>query len=281
MKILVTGAGGMVGNYVAAYLTHVGHEVVGTVRRTSSAKEVRTVVCDLSKPITIHEEFELIIHTAGALPYRNSTVLQYKQDNIDAMEQLLSFAQAKGIPRMINLSTIGVYGEFREERIHEDSDHINPDPYGQSKEIAERMLRECGSVEGISLRMPGILGNGARGIWITNVIEKMKQNAPVTIYSPEFVTTNFVDVYQISVFISKLIDRKKWEYDTLVLACSKGNRIGEIVERTKEKLKSGSEILVGKGDRAPFWLDASRAVSMGYPESTPADVVSRFLEGDL
>lgn len=280
MKILVTGSGGMVGSFISEYLSFQGHYVCGIVRNGHAHTRIREIACDLSRPFDLNETFDLIVHTSGILPYRKPTVEQYKRDNIDSMENLLNYAKKRGISKIINLSTIGVYGEFRDERIDEESDKINPDCYGLSKLLAEKMLMEDSEVEGISLRMPGILGNGARGIWITDIIEKMKKNELVSIYSPDFVTTNFVSTKCLAVFIQKLIEMEKWKYDTVVLAASKGNTVLEIVNKVKDKLGSQSEIKTVLENRTPFYLDAARALEMGYPESTPIDIIVSYLEDE-
>lgn len=278
MKILVTGAGGMAGRYISKRLAETGHEVTGIVRKTPGEPGIKTITCDISESVEVDMSPDVIIHTAGALPYMNASVSQYKSDNIDAMENLLNYAVERGVKRFINLSTIGVYGEFRDEVINEESDRINPDMYGQTKYVAERMLADCKTVQGISLRMPGIIGPGARGIWITNTINRLRKGDEVCIYSPDFVTTNFVDVRCLFSFISILVNEENWKYDTVVLACTEGDSVGSIVEHAKKKLSSGSRIIVKESERPPFRLDAEKARSMGYDGQSPSSLIYRYIE---
>lgn len=274
MKILVTGAGGFAGGHIGNYLHTAGHDVAGTWRNHKPEADYKLIRTDLASEIRIDFKPDVIVHAAGALPYRTASYAEYVGDNIDSMRNLLDFANSCRTKRFINLSTIGIYGEFRDEVINEDSDRINLDGYGVTKYAAECLLREQICVEGISLRMPGIIGPGARGVWLTNTIEKMRRNEDVTIYTPDFVTKNFVWVGDLAQFVAHLVSTEKWKYDTLVLACKKGATVRNIVDAIKRRTESFSRITVNDAVRKPFCLDASRAFEMGYEPMSAMEIVN-------
>ncbi len=280
-RVLVTGAGGFVGNNVACNLYEVGHEVVGVIHRKITGAPFFQVACDLAEPIEIGGSFDVIVHCAGSLPFKETDFRQFKRNNIDTMEQLIQFAVWKGIRRFIYLSTIGVYGEFREETVTEETDIINPDAYGLTKYVAECMLRAEPSIKSISLRMPGIIGPGSRGVWLTNIVEKFCRGEDVTIYSPEFKTKNFVWVEDLARFIDRLIGMGGWKFDIVNLACGERTSVREIVEEIKRTTGSSSQIIIREATRKPFCLDDSRARELGYASIGALEIVRKFVEADF
>lgn len=249
-KILVTGAAGFVGRAVAGFLWECGHDVAGTYRSRPADFGFREIRADLSMPLALEEDFDVIVHAAGELPKRTSEKWSYekqdfncfKHNNADAMENIVNFAKAHGVKKIIYLSSIGVYGQIKDEIIDEDSDRVNPDAYGITKYMGEMILKECGQIAGISLRMPGILGPGAKGVWLSNTVERLKRGEDLTIYTPDFQTKNFVWIDDLSAFIKHLAELDEWKYDTLVLACKEGASIRQIVGRIRELTKSESKV---------------------------------------
>ncbi len=284
-KVLVTGASGYIGSAVAGYLQGQGYEVTGTYRKTVGEFPFRAVKADLSQAVELEGAFDVIVHAAGERPGRKSEQWAYdvqdfnsfKHNNVDAMENIINFARTHSVKRVINLSSIGIYGQIKGGVLNEESDRINPDAYGITKYMGEMILKECGFVKGISLRMPGVIGPGASGVWLTNVAEKLKKGEDITIYTPDFRTGNFVWIEDLSKFIGRLIELEEWKYDTLVLACRKGASIREIVGRIKELAGSSSKIQIDDSLRQPFRIDASRAFEMGYESLEPLEMVERYL----
>lgn len=196
------------------------------------------------------------------------------------MANLIDFAKRANVKKFIYLSTIGVYGEFREAYITEESDRINPDAYGLTKYMAECLLRDSG-IQNISLRMPGIIGKGSKGVWFPDTVEKFQRNEPVTIYSPDFETRNFVWADDLAKFIAKLLGMAVWEYDIVNVACHEKTTIRALVQKMKESTGSNSEIIIKDGMRAPFCLDDARAVEMGYESISPLEITGRLVGGRI
>lgn len=283
-RILVTGAGGYIGHIIAEYLHAQGYKVTGTYRRTTVISGFKSIQVDLSKPFEINEDIDVIVHAAGERPerknekwaYGRQDFISFKQNNIDTMENVVDFAKKHSVKKIIYLSSIGIYGQMEGLTINEDSKRINPDIYGITKYMAEIMLKECREVKGISLRMPGVIGPGASGVWFTNVAEKLRKGENIIIYTPDFQTKNFVWIDDLVKFIKCLIELDEWKYETLVLACGQSVSIRQIVERIKELTKSDSKVMVDNSIQRSFSLDATKAFEMGYESCTPMEMVEKY-----
>lgn len=276
MRILLTGAGGLVGTVVGNKLHELGYDVLGIIHRHKSCGHFPQLYFDLSCEWNFVGDFDVIVHTAGSLPYTKCSLSEYYRNNVVVMEKLIDFTKRQNIKRVINLSTIGVYGDFRDRDITEESDIINPNGYGITKYLAECMLRTELAGRNISLRPPGIIGPGCRGIWFSDTIAKFRHNQPVKIYTPGFKTKNFVWVYDLSDFVIHLINSDNWKYDVLNLACAEADTVMDIVATMKQELGSASEIIADNTIRQPFCLNSDKAFELGYKSLTPTGIVREF-----
>ena len=285
MKILVTGAGGFAGRNIVQYFASQGeHRVVGTYRRhrPDTITNAEMLQLELSDEIDIDGNFDAIIHTACARPGKGHTFRTFKRDNIDSMEQLIAFAQKKGIKTFINLSTKSVYGEgFRsEDELHEDAGKKNQDAYGLTKYAAECLLKDETDMNGISLRLPGISGPGAHDIWLVSMVEKIMKDEPITV--SDFITKNFVWIYDIARFADKLIrhslEGNRFKYDVVNLACRKGSRNVDLVNEIKRRTNSKSELIIQQPDKSLPVLNAARALEMGFDPHDPMEITDMYLD---
>ena len=286
-KILVTGVGGLWGGTIADYLLHENFDVTGIYRKHKPKSKYKIVQADLSQNLSIQDEkFDAIVHVAGEKPVRKSEIAEYahqnfidfKVNNIDSMHNLIKFARASNTKKIIYLSTIGVHGIIKDSVLNEDSYIINPDAYGLTKYCAEMLLKSCDDIQGISLRLPGIIGKGASDIWFTNVIKKMKNNEKIMIYTPDFVTKNFVWIYDLCRFIKILTECDTYKYDTLTLGCKEGITIRNLIALMLEKTGSHSEICIDNSLRSPFCIDSSRAQEMGYISLSPNQILEEYVK---
>ena len=270
-EILITGVAGFAGRRIAEYLQSAGFNVCGVVRNRKGADyPFPTIEQDLSEPIECQQKFDAIVHAAGKHP--GSTMDELKRNNIDAMSNLIEFARTHGVRKIIYLSTTNVNGEIRAEEIDERTDVLNPDPYGLSKYVAELLLKECKELEGVSLRLPGIVGAGAQRSWLPSVFDKFKRNETVTIYSPEFEINNFVHVEDIAKFIEILLKRSD-KYLTFVLGTSERMSVRDCVETLKSTLDTKSVIEIGEPKKAPFALNVEHALAYGFSPRRPRDLI--------
>ena len=156
MTILVTGGAGYIGSHVVlALLQRELAVVVIDDLSTGSAsllpKGVELVVGDIADPMLIGrviEQYQIksIIHLAAAtsVPESIKQPLFYYASNAAKTGALLQTAIQKGVAQFIFSSTAAVYGTPEHQIVGEDAP-LNPQsPYGASKLMAERILRDSG-----------------------------------------------------------------------------------------------------------------------------------------
>lgn len=283
MRVLVTGAGGFIGKHIAEFLWKQGMDVLGTVHRPQETI-FPNVVCELSNPLNLEDNFDVIIHAAGKTPtrkglkreYERQLFCEFKKANVDSMENVINFAREKHVPRIIYLSTIGIYGQIKDTVVSEDTDKVNLDVYGMTKYMGEMLLHDVEDIQHISLRMPGVIDVDSSNIWFTNTVDKFRENEDVTIYSPDFKTRNFVWLPDLCSFIERLIYAEKWKYDVVNVACNELVSVREIVDEMKRRTGSNSQIIVEEGMQKPFCLDNKRVLEMGYASIGPLEMVKEY-----
>ena len=149
MKILVTGANGLLGRAVTSLLRDRGHVIFGLVRNypVMPVADITYIEVNLTEnfedTLTKHisEELDCIIHLAQSSQFKNypGGLNDLYSVNVHATFKLLEFARKKGIKQFILASTGGVY-ETRRMPASENANLEKPEdltPYLGSKLCAE------------------------------------------------------------------------------------------------------------------------------------------------
>ncbi len=195
MKIAVTGGLGIVGSAVSAGLRSRGHTVVAIDRRTgpeaertlreyaaavdatvdadpfASIDEVRTVdLASYPETLAALEGIEAVVHLAGMNNPGAAPGWQVHDNNVVASYHVLSAAAERGIPRVVQSSSVNAIGlswsrEPRFDYFPIDLEHAsrNEDPYSLSKLVqelqADSLTRRHESLSVVSLRLHAVLND--------------------------------------------------------------------------------------------------------------------------
>jgi D-erythronate 2-dehydrogenase len=175
MKVLVTGAFGLVGSATVRKLASDGRAVVATdldIPANRKAAEglppgVSVEYADLTNPdavdrLIVSVSPSAIIHLAAIIPpfiYMRRDLA--RKVNVDGTAALLAAAQKQANPpRFVQASSIGVYGSRNPYRVTDlltADTPINPaDVYGQHKAEAEKLVR-ASTLDWVILRLGGVL----------------------------------------------------------------------------------------------------------------------------
>lgn len=202
MHILITGANGFVGATLARRLRTDASAIGAWSRLTlldlsfsdvqTDDPRVRQLSGSLHDPGLIAQALELpvdvVFHLAsvpGGLAERDYTL--GRQGNLDATQALLEALQSQDKPaRVVFASTIAVYGSPLPDVVN-DATALRPQlSYATQKLIGELLIDDFsrrGSIDGISLRLPGIVArppqpSGLLSAFMSDVFWKLQAGAP-------------------------------------------------------------------------------------------------------
>lgn len=185
-RLLVTGATGMVGSWVARRAVQDGYQVRALVRPSSVQNTleelgIELVEGDLARPETLPPavaDVDLVVHTAAHVGDWGPAE-KYRAINVIALEHLLTAAEREGrLKRWVQISSLGVYPA----RHHYGSDESLPvdiqglDGYTRTKAEAELVLKrhiDESQIPAVVLRPGFIYGPGDRHV-VPRLIERIK-----------------------------------------------------------------------------------------------------------
>ena len=186
MKILITGASGLIGRDLTKILSK-KYKVVA-IYKSKSLKKNKNVVW-IKKDLTQKRNlklpkfnFSLIINCAIDQKYKDKNFYKYKETNLNLINNLLNYAMKNNVNLFLNLSSIDVYGEVNKKLLTESYRPKNVNPYGKIKRLCEKKI-ERKKINYLNLRLPGVLCdpsiNNLERTWLNSVFEnfiKKKKN---------------------------------------------------------------------------------------------------------
>ncbi|MDP1691222.1 MAG: UDP-glucose 4-epimerase GalE [Burkholderiaceae bacterium] len=164
--ILLTGATGYIGSHTWLALAAAGYEVLGVDDFSNSSPLVlerlqallghaprfeRTNVCDSAAMTALMQRhgIDATVHFAASKSVGESTTqpLAYYANNLGGLLSVCGAMRAHGVQRFVFSSSATVYGQPERLPIGEDAPLAATSPYGQTKLMAEQILRDLGAAE--------------------------------------------------------------------------------------------------------------------------------------
>jgi nucleoside-diphosphate-sugar epimerase len=278
MKILLTGISGFIGSYFMKKWAQGPNEIIGISRTARPGDVSARMIChDLADPIPLNEKVDVIVHTAAQGPGPHIRVQDFINNNILATKTLIDYARQFKIPRIIYLSTVSVYGQVHDKKIDAHTPIINPDGYGLTKLMGEMLLHdESERIDSIVLRLPGVLGRQAKGIWLANVAQKLLKNQDVHIFNPDGMFNNMIHVSDLEKFILKLMSTHWTGTKKMTLGNTESITIRNAVETLKNCLGSKSKIKAIRSDDPLFSICTDTAAGFGYQSMGAVETLKRY-----
>lgn len=193
MNILITGGAGYIGSHTSTKAILAGHSVVVLDNLSTGFREslpdaatiIEGDVRDTKLVIDIlrARQVDAIIHFAAKLIVPDSVVepLEYYDNNVGGVVSLGRACKETGVDNIILSSTAAVYGDGQGPTAVNELTPVAPiNPYGWSKLMSERVLRDCDVAFGlrsICLRYFNVAGaavdgrNGQRTVGATHLIK--------------------------------------------------------------------------------------------------------------
>lgn len=183
MKVLVTGANGLVGRALCSILEQSGLQVIRAVRTSTTHWELP--VGDLNEKtdwsVALTQGIDVVVHLAGQVPLAESSIgvqaSLYYEVNTAGTANLARQCAQHGVKRFVFVSTVKVLGEGKEEPYRDGDLAVPADDYAISKWDAEQALWQIAAETGMGvvvLRSPLVYGPGVKGnfIRLMQVIDK-------------------------------------------------------------------------------------------------------------
>ena len=164
--VLLTGAAGYIGSHTWLALAAAGYTVVGVDDFSNSSPEVlerlqrllghapafeRVNVCDSAAMQTVFERHRIdaTVHFAAAKAVGESVQqpLRYYANNLGGLISVCEAMRRHGASRLVFSSSATVYGQPERLPIDEDAPLVATNPYGQTKLMAEQILRDLGTAD--------------------------------------------------------------------------------------------------------------------------------------
>ncbi len=196
MSILVTGGTGYIGSHTTIELIKAGYDVVIADNLSNSKicvlDRIETIVgcrpkfvkCELCNINEVEELFasnpdiEAVIHFAGlkAVGESCSIPIKYYHNNLLSTLNLLECMKNHGVNRIVFSSSATVYGTPKSVPIREDFPLSTTNPYGETKLMIERILKDTSTANAdlsvcvlryfnpIGAHESGLIGEDPRGI---------------------------------------------------------------------------------------------------------------------
>ena len=318
MRILVIGAGGMLGAKLIARLARdgaVGGRTIDHLTRVDAVAcapmdagfNVETLACDVSAPGVADQIMagrpDLIFHLAAVVSGEAERDFDKGyRINMDATRYLLEAARGAGhCPKIIFTSSIAVFGAPFPDRIPDDYFTTPLTSYGTQKAIGELLLSDYsrrGFVDGVALRMPTVcvrpgLPNAAASGFFSNIIREPLVGLPAVLPVADTVRHWFASPRAAVAFLIRAA-----EMDLSVLGARRTLTLPGLSCTVAEQIEALRRVA---GDKAadlisrvpdpviarivngwPERFEAARALELGFKAENSFDVIIRsHIEDEL
>jgi len=268
MRVLATGVSGFSGSHLARFLALAGFEVVGLYRRETALlgplqaiPELKLIRGDVVDAAALPGPFEAVVHAAATSPGPDVSVARIVGDNVGGTFALIDAARGWKTRYFLFCSSMSIYGTITDEMVDENCAIRNPDVYGATKFLAERRLAELsGTMSGLALRLPGIIGPGARRNWLSVVAAGLRRGSTIKAFHLDRPFNNAAHVEDVAVLIETVLRRGWSGFDAIVLGAGGMTTVRGAIERLAAGLGVAVRIETATAAKPSFTLSCRRAI---------------------
>lgn len=286
MKILITGSSGTIGTRLFERLLNEGHDVTGLDRRPNKwkkemdAKTLRVDLLDKEAIMKVDGGYDAVIHlAANALVYSLVLRPDLAMENVTTTSNVLEYARAKGIGRVLYASSREVYGNLKGKTPVCEADMLIENcesPYAASKVAGEALVHSysvCYGMRHVICRFSNVYGmyDDSDRV-VPKWIRQMAKDEDVTVFGREK-TLDFTYIDDCVDGLARIVERfDSVSGETFNLAFGKDERLEDVARMLKGIMKSKSEIRLGDIRPGEVWkyrADNSKAKRLlGYMPKT-------------
>ena len=285
--MIITGANGVVGADLVKFFSKKNkvfaiYRTENKINKNLKNKNIKWIKQDLSKGVLKNIKSKIIIHCAVAHTLsKKKNYSDIVNSNIIGLRNILIFAKKNKIKKIFHLSSVALYGDIKSKILRERNPFINPEFYGLTKILMEKMV-ESQNMNYLNIRLPGIVGyqiNDPRRPWLCKILNKLKNGQKVEIFNSEKNFNNIIDSYEIYKFLEHLILKKKFKSGSLNLSSNKPMKLSKIIYYMREKLNSKSKLFFNKKKSKHFIISSKKVSSeYNYKPSNTKEIIERYIK---
>jgi len=285
MNVVVTGVGGFIGGKIANVLTE-DNTVVGMYRRKKpdnwlSNASLTLIQGDLRDPESLPRRCDYVVHAAAETPNTSDKENVIWESNLIGMEQLLDWSRKAGVRYFLFLSTMGVYNVKEGDCVDESTVANANDAYGASKREAEVRLEkyayESHGVQCLTIRLPGVVGRGAKESFLPRIASNILCGSAVAIYRHDAMFNNVVHVNDLAMFCQAWPRLKQnASYTMFNVGAATPIPLGKVATILMHELKQTVHIVEKKQGHPPFTINTGKALYHRFPVKCVASLLRRY-----
>ena len=283
MNILITGSDGVVGKEIMHLFRRDKKYklfLLANKKINKNKKKNNFFYQDLTKPIKYKFRIDVIIHCASKNPASklgNSSKNIYST-NIKMTKNLIKFSNKNNVKKIIFLSAMDVYGLIKTKVLYEDQKPSNPNLYGKSKFLSEKLFCEKkNKFQTICFRIPGIftLDTTRDRPVIISMLKKIINNEDVRAYNLNKKFNNVLDAREIVKFI-KVILKKKIKSEIYNFSGSRPIKFIHVINLIKKIFNSQSKIINENSKKNSFVISNKKIRNhFDFKISTTKKIINR------
>lgn len=288
--MLVTGAGGFLGSHMARDLAAAGLETIALRRHEPSARgaetlgQARLLLADpVQSTAGLPECVGAVIHLGATSPAPRVSDAALTRDNVAGTQAMIDYARRAGAQLFVFASSMSYYGRIAAAEVDETTPPRDADLYGETKFAGEKLLEAVASeLPGLALRLPGVLGLGARRNFISETLTKMLAGEPIRAFNPDADFNNAAHAADLTALTLRLLRLGHTGFDAVTVAARGMTKIGAALERMKRRANSRSTIEFRPSDRQSFTVSSARAIERyGYDPMEIGAMLDHYVDAEL